>query len=65
MRLNIMVIPQSQESMDWAEGDPLDLHIRQKGLGLVRRRPTVTDGNCWYDAVADQVILTSFPLLIY
>ena len=43
--------------MEWVEGDPLDLHIRQKGLGLGRRRPTVTDGNCWYDAVADQVIL--------
>jgi len=47
-------VTREQESMEWVEGDPLDLHIRQKGLGLGRRRPTVTDGNCWYDAVADQ-----------
>ena len=35
--------------------DPLNHHILLKGLPLVRRGNTVSDGNCWYDAVADQV----------
>ena len=37
--------------------DPLTMHIKEKGLPLVRRRSTLADGNCWYDSVADQVKL--------
>ena len=44
--------------------DPLNQHIMLKGLPLVRRGNTVSDGNCWYDAVADQVriIVTFWPI---
>ena len=35
--------------------DLLMKHIREMKLPLVRRRPTLSDGNCWYDALADQV----------
>lgn len=37
--------------------DPLDQHIFNKGLPLERSGITLSDGNCWYDAVADQVKL--------
>ena len=39
------------------EGDPLLEHIEASGLPLKLRRPTLNDGNCWYDAAADQVLL--------
>ena len=41
--------------MDFA--DPLDQHIFNKGLPLERSGVTLSDGNCWYEAVADQVKL--------
>ena len=43
------------------EVDPLDQHILDKGLALERSGVTVSDGNCWYDAVADQVKLLEIP----
>ena len=42
--------------------DPLNQHILMKGLPLVRRGNTVSDGNCWYDAVADQVKIFKFAM---
>jgi len=36
-------------------------HIQDYGLGLVSRPPTRSDGNCWYDAIADQVRLHEVP----
>ena len=41
--------------VDDDEADQLLEHIRQSGLPLRLRDPTRSDGNCWYDAVADQV----------
>ena len=35
--------------------DPLLKHISSSGLPLKLRPPTLSDGNCWYDAMADQV----------
>ena len=35
--------------------DPLLDHITSSGLPLRLRRPTLSDGNCWWDAAADQV----------
>ena len=35
--------------------DPLLKHISSTGLPLKLRPPTLSDGNCWYDAMADQV----------
>ena len=35
--------------------DPLLNHIATSGLPLRLRRPTLSDGNCWWDATADQV----------
>ena len=35
--------------------DPLLEHISSTGLPLKLRPPTLSDGNCWYDAMADQV----------
>ena len=35
--------------------DPLLNHIASSGLPLRLRRPTLSDGNCWWDATADQV----------
>ena len=47
------------------EKDPLSLHIQNKGLPLAKRSRTPADGNCWYHAVADQVLhTTSFVLHI-
>ena len=43
------------------ETDPLLEHIEASGLPLIMRRPTLSDGNCWYDAVADQVKLLEIP----
>ena len=43
------------------EGDPLLQHIEASGLPLRLRRTTVMDGNCWYDAAADQVLLYQIP----
>ena len=43
--------------------DPLNQHILKKGLPLLRRGNTVSDGNCWYDAVADQVKLSCLDIL--
>jgi len=36
-------------------------HIQEFGLGLISRPPTRSDGNCWYDAIADQVELHGVP----
>ena len=44
------------------EDDPLSRHIRTKGLPLVRRGRTPADGNCWYHAVADQVLVELKPV---
>ena len=44
-------------------GDVLLRHIEDHHLGLVFREPTIADGNCWYDAVADQIILLDLPNL--
>ena len=41
--------------------DPLVEHIRDSGLPLKMRPPTLSDGNCWYDAVADQIRLMKIP----
>ena len=43
------------------EGDPLLQHIEASGLPLKPRRATLMDGNCWYDAAADQVLLHQIP----
>ena len=37
------------------EEDKLKKHIREIGLPLTFRDPTLGDGNCWYRAVCDQV----------
>ena len=39
------------------DGDPLLRHIQRFNLDLEPRSPTASDGNCWYDAMADQVRL--------
>lgn len=39
------------------KGDPLLCHIEKFNLDLEPRPPTSSDGNCWYDAMADQVRL--------
>lgn len=36
-------------------------HIRKSGLNLTFRSETRSDGNCWYDAIADQIILHKVP----
>ena len=41
--------------------DPLVEHIRGSGLPLKMRPPTLSDGNCQYDAVADQIQLMKIP----
>ena len=43
------------------ENDLLMQHIRLNKLPYFKRRPTVSDGNCWYDAVADQIVLHNIP----
>ena len=43
------------------DGDPLLQHIEASGLPLKLRRATLMDGNCWYDAAADQVLLHQIP----
>ena len=48
-------------TVDDDEKDPLLEHIKASGLPLRLRRPTLTDGNCWYDAAADQVLLHAIP----
>ena len=35
--------------------DALDKHIKSKALPLVRSRPTLVSGDCWWDSVADLV----------
>ena len=37
--------------------DPLVEHIKRSGLPLLLRKPTPNDGNCWWHAVADQIVL--------
>ena len=37
------------------ETDLLEEAIKESGLPLIKRSETLSDGNCWYDAVADQV----------
>ena len=37
--------------------DPLNKHILTRNFPLVRRGITVSNGNCWYDAVGDQIQL--------
>ena len=41
--------------------DPLDSSIKTHNLPLVKRAPTLKDGNCWYDAIFDQVVLHKIP----
>jgi len=39
----------------------LQSHIREHNLNLVPREATRNDGNCWYDAIADQIVLHEVP----
>ena len=39
----------------------LESHIREHSLNLIPREATRTDGNCWYDAIADQIVLHEVP----
>ena len=39
----------------------LQSHIKEHQLNLVPRDPTRNDGNCWYDAIADQVWQLGLP----
>jgi len=39
----------------------LQSHIREHNLNLVPREATRNDGNCWYDAIADQIVLHDVP----
>jgi len=39
----------------------LQSHIREHNLNLVPREATRNDGNCWYDAIADQIVLHAVP----
>jgi len=39
----------------------LESHIREHNLNLIPRDPTRNDGNCWYDAIADQIVLHEVP----
>ena len=41
--------------------DSLKEHIKQHRLGLIFRDCTRGDGNCWYRACADQVVLHNLP----
>ena len=38
-------------------------HIKNYDLRLVSRPPTANDGNCWYDAIADQIVVHDLPNL--
>ena len=49
-------VMEKNEEVEVLENDPLLEHIESSGLPLRMRRPTLSDGNCWWDAVADQVI---------
>ena len=49
-------VMEKNEEVEVLETDPLLEHIESSGLPLRMRRPTLSDGNCWWDAVADQVI---------
>ena len=44
---------------DTEQEDPLLCHIRQYNLPLVLSRPVDSRGNCWYDSVADQVVINN------
>jgi len=48
-------------SMVEVHGDFLLQHIQDYNLDLVPRAPTRNDGNCWYDAIADQILLHRLP----
>ena len=37
--------------------DPLNHHILTRKFPLVRRGITLSDGNCWYDSISDQIQL--------
>ena len=39
----------------------LQNHIREHDLNLIPRAATRSDGNCWYDAIADQIALHKVP----
>jgi len=39
----------------------LQQHIQDHNLDLVPREATRIDGNCWYDAIADQIVLHQVP----
>merc|ERR1719369_2236396 len=39
----------------------LQSHIREHNLNLIPREATRNDGNCWYDAIADQIVLHEVP----
>ena len=36
-------------------------HIREAKLPLIFSKLTLSDGNCWYDAVTDQVMQHGIP----
>ena len=53
--INNNLPPQVKLDDDKETIDPLLKHISSAGLPLKFRPPTLSDGNCWYDAMADQV----------
>ena len=48
---------------DMDENNDLMLHIKRNNLPYVERQPTRSDGNCWYDAISDQVVLNKIDNL--
>ena len=49
--------PGSVRDVNDKDEDMLTNLIRTMKLPLVRRQPTISDGNCWYDAIVDQMQL--------
>ena len=43
--------------------DELYEHIERNNLPYTARPPTRSDGNCWYDAIADQVVVNGIQNL--
>ena len=39
----------------------LDEHIRSRGLSLQKRRPILSDGNCWWDCIDDLMEIHPIP----
>ena len=58
------IIANAKKGEKTSNGDPVDAlkqHIEDHCLGLVFRECTKGDGNCWYRACADQVVLHNLP----